>query len=126
MLGSALWRRGLRYRRRSGLPGKPDFVFVRAKVVVFVDGDFWHGRGLDARIARGQLRARGDYWIPKLRRNAERDVEVTAQLSSQGWQVFRVWESELLKRFGATVDAVESLVRGRQASPASPSCGYRS
>lgn len=52
-LGRELWRRGFRYRRRSQLFGRPDFVFASARVVVFVDGDFWHGRWLEDRISRG-------------------------------------------------------------------------
>lgn len=79
-LGRALWSRGLRYRRRSHLVGKPDLVFATPKVVVFVDGDFWHGRGLHDRIARGDFKRNADYWVPKLRRNAERDADVTQAL----------------------------------------------
>ncbi|MDQ3300587.1 MAG: very short patch repair endonuclease, partial [Myxococcota bacterium] len=53
VLRRALFARGLRYRvAPDGLPGKPDVVFGRARVVVFCDGDFWHGRDLAARIAK--------------------------------------------------------------------------
>ncbi|WP_348652882.1 hypothetical protein [Polyangium sp. y55x31] len=48
-----LWRRGLRYRLHlPGLPGRPDIVFTKHRVVVFCDGDFWHGRHLEARLAK--------------------------------------------------------------------------
>ena len=69
-----LHRRGLRYRLRSKLPGKPDLVFSRARVAVFVDGDMWHGRGWRERgFSSMEEQFAGhrnpDFWIAKIRRN---------------------------------------------------------
>lgn len=112
-LGSALWRRGLRYRRRSRLIGKPDLVFARAGVVVFVDGDFWHGRYLDERIARGDFKRNADYWIPKLQRTVERDRRITAQLIEDGWLVLRFWESRVNQDVDSAAEEVVAVVRSR-------------
>jgi DNA mismatch endonuclease, patch repair protein len=67
---------------------RPDVVFTRAKVAVFVDGCFWHSCP-----DHGTSPTRNaDYWGPKLARNAERDREQTAALKAAGWTVVRIWE----------------------------------
>lgn len=92
-LRSALHRAGLRFRKdyRLDLDStrvKPDIVFTRAKVAVFVDGCFWH-----CCPEHGTQPSRNvDYWLPKLRRNVERDGEQDAALTADGWRVIRVWE----------------------------------
>lgn len=113
-LGRALWHRGLRYRRRSNLVGKPDLVFATPKLVVFVDGDFWHGRGLDDRIARGDFKRNADYWVPKLRRNIQRDAEVTKTLQEQEWRVIRVWESDIQRDLEGVAEMIATEVRSRR------------
>jgi DNA mismatch endonuclease, patch repair protein len=79
------------WRRRQPLLGRPDFVFRRARLVVFVDGCFWHGCPKHGR----QPTSNRGYWIPKLRRNQERDLAVKRALSKRGWTVIRLWEHEL-------------------------------
>ncbi len=79
------------WRRRSKLPGRPDFVFNKRKVVVFVDGDFWHGNPKKFRIPKSNC----EYWEKKIAGNRKRDVEVTKELKRLGWRVLRVWESSL-------------------------------
>jgi len=113
-LGLALWAKGLRYRRKNRLIGSPDLVFSSAKVAVFVDGDFWHGRRLDERIARGDFKTNAEYWIPKLRRNAVRDIEVNRVLTESGWQVIRVWESEVQADMEAIANHIAACVRSRR------------
>jgi DNA mismatch endonuclease, patch repair protein len=119
-LGKSLWKRGMRYRRRSSVLGRPDLVFHSARVVVFVDGDFWHGRWLDERIARGDFKSNADYWIPKLRRNAERDCEITRLLSEDGWLVIRVWESDVKKHLEQTTELIAGQIQAR-LTPGPPS-----
>ena len=64
LLGRALWRAGLRYRKHAAsLPGRPDFVFAGARVCLFCDGDFWHGRDWDALRERLARRANPEYWL---------------------------------------------------------------
>lgn len=94
-LRSALHARGLRFRKdlRLDLPGRrvrPDIVFTRRKLAVFVDGCFWHSCPEHGR----QPGVNEWYWSPKLARNVERDGLVNAALSDAGWSVVRVWEHE--------------------------------
>jgi DNA mismatch endonuclease, patch repair protein len=79
------------WRRRSELPGRPDFVFRKCKVAVFIDGDFWHGNPKKYRIPKSNC----DYWEQKIERNRKRDREVNRMLKKQGWRVLRIWESSL-------------------------------
>ncbi len=84
------WRRGQR------LFGKPDFVFRRERLAVFVDGCFWHGcpRPKHAPLPKN----RADWWAKKLAQNKTRDRIVTRTLRSQGWEVIRVWECSLTRK----------------------------
>jgi len=79
------------WRRHSAIRGRPDFVFRKYKVAVFVDGCFWHGCPLHFRIPTQNR----PYWTHKLNANQARDRSVTRQLRSRGWRVMRVWEHEL-------------------------------
>ena len=79
------------WRRHQPVFGKPDFVFRRKKVAVFVDGCFWHGCPKHGRRP-GTNRA---YWLPKLERNRNRDKAVKHELSKAGWIVLRIWEHDL-------------------------------
>jgi DNA mismatch endonuclease (patch repair protein) len=79
------------WRRSAKLPGQPDFVFRTARVVVFIDGDFWHGNPKGFRLPRSNL----DYWTKKILSNRRRDRRVNRQLRSQGWKILRFWQSAL-------------------------------
>lgn len=110
LLRSVLWRRGLRFRKHApSVIGKPDLVFVSARLCVFCDGDFWHGRNWPVLKRRLQGRANPDYWIPKIERNIQRDREQTLSLELAGWSVFRVWESDVLKNPDEVADQICSI-----------------
>jgi len=79
------------WRRGSTLPGKPDFVFSKARLAVFVDGDFWHGHPVNCQMPRGNR----VFWLKKIESNRVRDRRVTRLLRSRGWLVMRFWESSL-------------------------------
>ena len=79
------------WRRKQALLGKPDFVFIKERVAVFIDGCFWHGCRWHCRMPKSH----GAYWIPKMARNRKRDAEVTRLLREQGWEVARIWEHSL-------------------------------
>jgi len=113
LLAKRLWARGLRYRKNvESLPGKPDLVFRKARVVVFVDGDFWHGRDWEARRARLERGSNAGYWTAKIAYNRERDAKVTEELRHQGWCVIRVWESEIKDSLDAVCSKIQrSLVK---------------
>jgi DNA mismatch endonuclease (patch repair protein) len=89
----------------AGMPGKPDFVFTRAKLVVFVDGDFWHGWRFPA--WRAKL---SDYWQKKIERNRNRDRYNFQRLRRSGWTVLRVWGHEVECSLPGVVDRVAELI----------------
>lgn len=102
-----LYRRGLRYRvELAVLPGlrrRADIVFTRARVVVFVDGCFWHGCPIHAT----RPKANGGFWAEKLSANQARDRDTDRRLAAANWQVARVWEHEDV---AAAADRIEALV----------------
>ena len=112
VLRQELWAAGHRYRKNvSNLPGHPDIVFLRARVAVFVDGDFWHGRDWEGRRRKLQAGSNPDYWIAKIQRNIERDHEITSHLKSMGWIVLRFWESEIRSAPSEVVQKIEAALR---------------
>jgi len=114
LLRRALYRRGLRYRVNvADLPGKPDIVFRSARLVLFCDGDFWHGRDLKRRIARLEAGHNAEYWVAKITRNVERDRQCDAALARAGWHVVRAWESDIRRDPEALALEIENLVRRR-------------
>lgn len=94
LVRSALHRRGLRFRIERPLDfdrrRRADIVFPRARVVVFVDGCFWHRCPEHATFPR----ANAAFWADKLQRNVDRDRDTDARLTAAGWTVIRVWEHE--------------------------------
>jgi len=95
-LRKALWSLGARYRvSPKNILGKPDIVFSKARVAVFCDGEFWHGRAWGSRQKRLARGANAEYWLTKIAYNIERDQSVTAQLTQLGWRVLRFWESDI-------------------------------
>lgn len=107
-LRSALHALGLRYRvdypiRLPGRrPVRPDVVFTRARVCVFVDGCFWHCCPVHG-VAPGK---NVGYWAPKLARNVARDRELELALADAGWQVIRVWEHDNPQRAARLIRAI--------------------
>ena len=102
-LRRALHRVGLRYRlHHAALPGRPDVVFPRQRVAVFVDGDYWHGRSwrgrgftsLEAQFARWNNSA---WWLAKIQGNIRRDRRQTQALKRQGWTVLRFRDTSIEK-----------------------------
>jgi len=110
-----LWQQGLRYRKNvRSLPGKPDIVFSAARIVIFCDGDFWHGRQwrtLEAKLRSG---TNASYWVEKIRSNRRRDRRTTRVLSADGWTVMRVWESDIKKSPEQIARGIAQRVRERK------------
>ena len=102
-----LWSRGFRYRLNSPrLPGHPDLVLKKYRTCIFVNGCFWHGHhiifqfdDLQFTISDSECckipNTRRDFWVAKIRRNQERDIETQKQLAKMGWHCITIWECEL-------------------------------
>lgn len=86
----ALGVRGWRCHGKN-LPGRPDIVFSRAKVAVFVDGAFWHGH--PRKYKKGKS---GEYWDTKIARNVARDKRANRELRKAGWTVVRLWDFDVV------------------------------
>ncbi len=82
------------WRRSYPVVGHPDFVFLKSKTAIFVDGCFWHGH--DCRNTRPSDNA--EYWEKKRSRNIEHDNAITAIFENRHWLVIRIWECELKKK----------------------------
>lgn len=100
------------WRRNYHVFGKPDFVFHKQRVAVFVDGCFWHGH--DCRNTRPK--ANEEFWSKKISRNMERDAEVTLHLEKLGWRVVRIWECKLARKRRAELLAQISTLMLRNDS----------
>ena len=79
------------WRRNFKLFGKPDFVFPKQRVAIFLDGCFWHGHS----CRNTKPKDNKDYWTNKIERNIQRGKLVTEKLTTQKWNVIRFWECEL-------------------------------
>lgn len=103
-----LHARGMRFRvdlaAEQDVRSRPDIVFTRRRVAIYIDGCFWHG----CPEHRTQPKVNAEYWTPKLRRNIERDERVTRELIDAGWTVLRFWEHEDPLE---VADAIEGIIR---------------
>ena len=84
------------------IEGKPDIVFRRKKVVIFIDSDFWHGHPSRCIMPKSN-RA---YWNKKIARNRERDKEVNLALRKQGWKIIRIWEYDIKHNFNKSMKRI--------------------
>ena len=112
-----LWSRGFRYRLNSPkLPGHPDLVLRKYRTCIFVNGCFWHGHGVILRQAQEPQnsecckipRTNREFWVAKIRRNQERDIEEQKRLAEMGWHSITIWECEL--KPSKREDTLKSLV----------------
>ena len=96
-----LWRMGFRYRlNHKRLPGHPDLVLKKYRTCIFVNGCFWHGHNVDITIFENTdcckiPKSNREFWIEKIRRNKERDIDEQKRLAEMGWHCITIWECEL-------------------------------
>lgn len=103
-------RRGLKFRKHvAELHGCPDLVFDKARIAVFIDGDFWHGW----RLSKWQEKLT-PFWRKKIDGNRQRDVKNFRKLRRRGWGVIRLWQHQVEQDTKKCVDRIEEAVRGRQ------------
>lgn len=105
----ALWSLGYRYRIGTGLPGRPDIVFQKQKVAVFIDGCFWHRCPRHYQAPASNT----EFWEKKINRNVERDREIDHELACQGWMVKRIWEHEVKEEPLRVIEDLVLLLRSR-------------
>lgn len=107
---SILHKHGYRFRKHvKSLPGKPDIVFSRVKVVVFVDGDFWHGY----RFPEWEHKV-SPFWRRKIARNRERDQKNFRRLRRMGWSVVRVWKHEINADLECCLNKITSMIDAKR------------
>ncbi len=113
LLRKELWKRGLRYRKNvKTVFGHPDIAFIGKKIAVFCDSEFWHGYDWERR--KDDIKSRRDFWIPKIERNMQRDIEVNDVLKSDGWIVLRFWGKEIKKDVCKCADIIETAVKNNK------------
>ena len=100
-----LWSVGVRYRKNvKGLPGTPDIVISKYKLIIFIDGDLWHGYNWNEKKMR--LKSNRKFWVPKIERNIQRDKEHNLFYKKNGWRVMRFWEHEIKKEYSVCVNRI--------------------
>ena len=124
VLRKALWHKGYRYRKNwDKLPGKPDIVLTRQKICIFIDSEFFHGKGfkcnyeskkynsLEEQIMNG---SNPEFWLKKITGNMERDKKVTEELKELGWTVLRFWSKDVLNDTETCVKEIEENISGEK------------
>ena len=101
---SLLRKNKIRYRRFPKVFGSPDFV-VEKKLLVFCDGDFWHGYRYDRKKKPPKK-----FWRGKIERNMKRDRKVTRKLRADGWSVVRLWEHDIEKRPRSCLRKIKTIL----------------
>jgi DNA mismatch endonuclease, patch repair protein len=105
-----LWHLGYRYRKNvKKLPGCPDVVFTRAKIVIFIDGEFWHGFNWIEKKA--SIKSNRDFWIPKIERNMQRDKQNKQVLENLGYIVIRFWEKEVKEDLNGCIQVIQKHLK---------------
>lgn len=108
LLRRKLWGQGLRFSRKtSKLPGKPDIVLEEHRIVIFIDGEFWHG--YKWREKKRKIKANRSYWVPKIERNILRDKRNNQKLRKAGWKVIRFWEHQITKDLLKCIKKIKEL-----------------
>ena len=111
VLRKALWRKGYRYRKNyKALPGRPDIVLTKYKIVIFCDSEFFHGKDWEVLKPRLEKGDNGEFWINKISRNMERDDEIDKRLLFEGWTVIRFWGKDIKKRTDECVRVIEEVI----------------
>lgn len=106
-----LWARGLRYRLNvKKLAGTPDIVIEKSKVVIFIDGEFWHGYMWEQKKLK--IKSNRDFWIPKIERNMERDSGVNEILKQEGYKVFRFWANQVQRELSNCISIITDYMEG--------------
>ena len=110
-LRKALWHRGYRYRKNyKKLPGSPDIVLTKYKVVIFCDSEFFHGKDWEIKKPKLQKGTNPEFWINKIERNMQRDIENDQRLLCMGWTVIHFWGQDILRDTCECIRVIEETI----------------
>lgn len=106
-LRKLLFAKGIRgYRIHYNFPGKPDIVFTKKKIAIFIDGCFWH----KCPVCFQEPETHKEFWMKKIESNINRDKNVNDNLKKEGWTVIRIWEHEIRKEPERVVENVRRIL----------------
>lgn len=110
-LRKELWHKGYRYRKNyKELPGSPDIVLTKYNIAIFCDSEFFHGKDWEVLKARLEKGSNPDYWIKKIERNRDRDMENDKKLLFLGWTVIHFWGKDILQNTEECIRVIEEVV----------------
>lgn len=129
-LRKALWHKGYRYRKNwNKMPGKPDIVLTKYKICIFVDSEFFHGKGFYGGYESEKYKSleeqlqhsnHSEFWLTKIKENMDRDEKVNKELGEMGWTVLRFWSKDIQKCTDECIKAVEEIVFDRKVQKDEP------
>lgn len=103
--------RGYFYRKNyKALPGTPDIVLTKYKIAIFCDSEFFHGKDWEVLKPRLEKGKNPDYWVKKIQRNMQRDMEKDQALQYLGWTVIHFWGKDILKNPAGCVQVIEEAI----------------
>lgn len=109
ILAKALWAKGLRYRKHNiKVFGKPDLSFLKCKVAIFVDGEYFHGYNWNTEKHR--IKTNREFWWKKIEGNMKRDQIVNQTLVENGWTVIRFWSHEIRKNLASCINKIQRTI----------------
>ena len=100
---------GLKFRRHYSIPGKPDAVFAKERLAIFVDGEYWHGKNFS--LWKDQL---SEFWLNKIKQNIKRDRQIRRILRQKDWIVLRIWGRDLIKQPDKYLRKIRKMVLSAQ------------
>ena len=110
-LRKALWAKGYRYRKNDKkLPGKPDIVLGKYKIVIFCDSEFFHGKDWEVLKPRLEKGTNPEYWVKKIENNRRRDDEINKELTFEGWTVIRLWGKDIKNKLDECIKVIEDII----------------
>lgn len=110
-LRKALWAKGYRYRKNDKkLPGKPDIVLGKYKIVIFCDSEFFHGKDWEVLKPRLEKGTNPEYWVKKIENNRRRDDEINKELTFEGWTVIRFWGKDIKNKLDECIKVIEDII----------------
>lgn len=110
-LRKELWHKGYRYRKNyKKLPGSPDIALTKYQIAIFCDSEFFHGKDWEVLKARLEKGSNPNYWIKKIERNRNRDMENDKKLLFLGWTVIHFWGKDILQNTEECIRVIEEVV----------------